>query len=117
MAKEDLRRELPETTLIGVDEQTALELKSFFSPTGDKILSLTDVTPIECWGFPLIRAFGKVFSSKVTDDVVKDILLLRISRLRQGRKEEILITTGLREVGEARKGRAALQSLIGGGLR
>lgn len=114
MAKEDLRKEVPETTLMGVEEATAKELLAFGEPKGDKLYTQSDITPKEVFALNLIKIFGEKFNSKITDGWLRTHLLLRVSLLRRGRKETMLITTGLREAGEARRGKKGLEALFGG---
>jgi intein-encoded DNA endonuclease-like protein len=75
----------------------------FNNPTGNKLFTLTDVTPEEIFGLPTILILGKWFKSKIVDDWVEKFLLLRQSRFRLGRREFMMTATGIREAGEAKK--------------
>lgn len=83
------------------------------NPSGDKIYTVTDVTPQEIFGIATINRFGKLFKSKVIEDWVREFLLMRISRLRMGRREFMLLATGIKEV-EERKRRGKVRDLFAG---
>jgi hypothetical protein len=82
-------------------------------PEGEKLFTVTDVTPEEIFGISTLNRFGKYFKSTIIGDWVKDFLLLRISRFRLGRKEFILLSTGIKEVSEGRK-KGKVQDLFAG---
>jgi hypothetical protein len=110
----DLREQTPDTTVFGIEEATAKMLTTFEAPFGDKLKTLSDITPHEVFGLNLINQYGKIFHSKITEGWIKDHLLLRISMFRMGRKEDILIATGLREGVETKKGKGKLTDLFAG---
>jgi len=114
MAQKDLREQAPDTTVFGVEEATARMLQGFEAPEGEKLQSLSDVTPTEVFGLNLIKQFGEIFNSKVTEGWIKNHLLFRISMLRMGRKEDILIATGLREGIETKRGKGKITDLFAG---
>jgi hypothetical protein len=47
--------------------------------------------------------FGKIFKSKLSENWIKEFLLLRISRLRAGRTEFVIVLSGIREFAELKK--------------
>jgi hypothetical protein len=47
--------------------------------------------------------FGKIFKSKLFENWIREFLLLRISRLRAGRTEFVIVLSGMREFAELKK--------------
>lgn len=113
IGQKNLRSESPETVVFGIEEATARLMMGLEKPEGDKIFTSSDVTPIEIFGLNLIRAYGEMLDSKITGEWIRYHLLLRISRLRIGRKESILLGSGLKEMSE-RKGKGKLSDLFSG---
>jgi hypothetical protein len=74
------------------------------NPEKEKLYTVTDVTPEEIFGIPTLLRFADSFKSDLIKSWIKDFLLLRISRFRMGRREFILLSTGIKEVSEKRKG-------------
>jgi len=108
-----LRDETVDSSVFGTEEATAKLMMGFERPEGEKLFTLSDVTPTEIFGLNLIMNYGDKLYSKVTDGWVRNHLLLRISRLRIGRKEDILLMTGIVERSE-KKGKGKLQDLFSG---
>jgi hypothetical protein len=102
MAERD-REQAPQSEVFGTEEALARGFVDFNNPTGNKLFTLTDVTPEEIFGLPTILILGKWFKSKIVDDWVEKFLLLRQSRFRLGRREFMMTATGIREAGEAKK--------------
>jgi hypothetical protein len=59
--------------------------------------------PSEIFALPSLMGIGKMFGSSVIEKWVKEFLLLRISRLRAGRTEFVIVLSGIREFAEMKK--------------
>jgi hypothetical protein len=92
-----------ESEVYGTEEALARISMELLKPEEEKLLTVTDVTPIECMGIPTIMAFGKIFGSKLSEEWLKKFMMLRISRLRAGRTEFTIILSGMREFAELKK--------------
>lgn len=72
---------------------------------GDKsVLSVSDCTPEEIFGLSFMLSLAKKIDSEIMTEWVTDFLKLRISRLRLGRKELILLGAGASQWDKNRKG-------------
>src|SRR3972149_1615479 len=108
-----VRRESPDgMEILGFDEATARGFTLLLRPSEENIHTSTDLTPIEGFSLPTLLSYGKVLKSKTISNWVELFELMRISRLRLGRKEMILALTGLRELAESRK-KGKLSDLMG----
>lgn len=72
-------------------------------PEGEKLFTVTDVTPSEIFGLSTLMCYANVFKSNVISKWIHNFLLLRISRLRMGRREFLLLSTGIKEIAEEKK--------------
>jgi hypothetical protein len=97
------REKQDEREVMGVDEALARISTELLDPRGDKLFTVTDLTPEEIFGIPLLLVIGEEFKSRVIEKWVKKFLLSRISRFRLGRREFVLLGTGIRETEEKRK--------------
>jgi len=97
------RRDTPETEVLGTEESLAKISLELLEPKDDKLLTVTDITPTEGFGIPTIMAFSKIFKSTLSEKWIKNFMLLRISRLRSGRTEFVIILSGMREYSELKK--------------
>lgn len=113
MGEKRLRQEAPETTVFGIDEQIAKSIQTLEAPQDERLQAQSDITPSEVFGLNIIKRFGEIFNSNVIDSWIKDHLLFRISMFRMGRKEIIVMTTGLREATEKR-GKGKITDLFAG---
>lgn len=82
-------------------------------PEGEKLMTLSDLTPEEIFGISTLLSYAEMFKSDVIKGWVKNFLLLRISRLRLGRKEPIALGMGMHDTSE-RKGRKSIGDLFAG---
>lgn len=82
------------------------------TPTKNNIFTISDITPEEVFGISILSSFAEKFNSKLVTDWIENFLLLRVSRLRLGRKELLLLGSGLRQQNEAKKTTAS--DLFGG---
>ena len=96
--------------IVGFEEALAKINLELMNPVGDKLRTLTDVTPQEIFGLSILYEYQKVFKSNIIGDFLAKFLQMRISRLRLGRREFVSIGTGMSEYVERRK-----QSKGGGG--
>lgn len=101
-------------SLMGIEEALAKISMELLEPEEDKLMTVSDVTPEEVFTLALLMAYGKEFKSKMIDEWIKKFLLLRISRWRMGRREFLLLGTGLREATEEKSKKASLKSLFAG---
>lgn len=92
-----------ESEVYGTEEALARISMELLKPEEEKLLTVTDVTPIETFGIPTMMSFAKLFGSKLSEEWIKKFLLLRISRLRSGRTEFTIILSGMREFAELKK--------------
>ena len=90
--------------LFGLEEALAKINLELLNPTGQKLLTVSDVTAMEIFPLSYLYALSKKLNSKIMEDWAEKFLLLRISRFRLGRREFVFISGGLREVSEARRG-------------
>lgn len=112
MAFRDKAKEIG--SLMGIEEALARISMELLQPEENKLLTVSDVTPEEIFTIALLMSYGKEFNSKMINEWVKKFLLLRISRWRFGRKEFLLLGTGLREATEEKGKKASLKSLFAG---
>jgi hypothetical protein len=65
------------------------------NPQGDKLKTVTDVTPKEVFGLPVLFMIAKKFKSEMAESYGSDFMRLRISRQRASRQEFIWLSSGL----------------------
>jgi hypothetical protein len=108
----DIRDQKKDMEIFGVEEALAKISTELLNPSEQKLFTVTDVTPNEIFLFPLLKILGDRFKSASVPDFIKTFLLLRISRLRLGRKEFVLMSSGLREIGEDKKRKTGLKDFF-----
>lgn len=96
-------RDSSEDNVFGVEEALAKISMNLVEPKGDKIFTISDITPEEVFGLAVLLSYSKKFKSSVMKNWVRYFLLLRVSRLRMGRKESLMLGVGMRESAEGRK--------------
>lgn len=96
-------QETPESTVFGTEEALAKISMELLSPTGDKLMTVTDLTPEEVFGIAYLKSIATVFKSDIIDEWIRNFQLMRISRFRRGRQEFLLLGTGIREVADKKK--------------
>jgi hypothetical protein len=101
----DVRKETPSPEIVGTEEALARIALEMLKPEGEKLYTVTDVTAQEIFGITKMLRYANIFKSKIIQEWAKDFLLLRISRFRLGRREFIILGTGIKEVAEAKKGK------------
>lgn len=111
------KQETPEPTVFGVEEAMARIALEQMKPEGEKLKTVTDVTPEEIFALSALLRYADLFDSTIMKKWVEDFMRLRISRWRLGRKENLLTVTGIREVTEERKRRGAKATDLFAGLR
>jgi len=97
------REDTRESEIMGTEEALARISMELIEPFEDKLKTVSDVTNSEIFGMPTLLAFAEMFDSDVAKIWVRDFLLLRISRLRAGRTEFVVILSGIREFAEMKK--------------
>lgn len=115
MLRKSLRDKEPTvSSIIGLEEALAQLSMEFMNPTTeDKLFTITDITPQEIFGISTLMSLAETFNSELMRNWVNNFLRLRISRFRMGRKELLMLGSGIKETGERRK-RASLDSLFSG---
>jgi hypothetical protein len=100
-----LKRKEPEaaSTVFGTEEALARIAMELLEPSGDKLYTVTDVTPEEIFSIAVINRYATLFKSSMMENWVNDFLKLRISRFRLGRREFLLLAAGIKESEEAKK--------------
>lgn len=97
------RKEAPDSQVFGTEEALAKISMELLSPTGDKLMTVTDLTPEEIFSLAYLNRIATIFKSKVMKEWVREFMLMRISRFRRGRQEFLLLGTGIREIGDRKK--------------
>lgn len=93
----------PQEQIMGTEEALAKLYMELLNPTGEKLKTVTDVTPQEVFGMPVMLIFGRLFGSKITNDYAEDFMRLRISRTRTSRQEFVFLGSGLAGLSTDRK--------------
>jgi len=97
------RKEEEEPTVFGVEEAIAKIAIEQMKPEGEKLFTITDLMPEEVFGIALLNRYAEILNSDVMKNWIRDFLLLRISRWRMGRKENLVTLTGIREIVEEKR--------------
>jgi hypothetical protein len=98
------RSETPESTVFGTEEALAKISMELLEPTGKKLMTVTDLTPEEIFGLAYAKRIAALLDSDLMKNWIDDFMMMRISRLRRGRQEFLLLGTGIKEASERRKG-------------
>lgn len=96
-------QDIKESEVFGTEEALAKISMELLQPNEEKLLTVTDVTPTEIFGIPTMMELGKIFKSKISENWLREFLMLRISRLRAGRTEFVIVLSGMREFAELKK--------------
>jgi hypothetical protein len=97
------REDTRESEMFGTEEALAKISMELLDPAGEKLYTVTDVTPVEIFSIPSMLAMANMFNSDLARDWIKTFLQLRISRLRAGRTEFVIVLSGIREFSELKK--------------
>jgi hypothetical protein len=100
--------------VVGVEEAMARISLEMMSPEGLKLFAVTDVTPEECFALPTLNAIKDRFHSAIMKEWIEKFLLLRISMMRNGRQEFVILGSGMKERGLERGKRRGLGDLFSG---
>jgi hypothetical protein len=103
--------------IVGFEEAMAKINLELMNPIGDKLKTLSDITPQEVFGLSIINIYERAFNSKIMHNWVNDFLQFRISRLRLGRREFVSLGTGMSEYAASKKGPARGGGDIFAGLK
>jgi hypothetical protein len=90
--------------LFGLEEALAKINMELLNPSGQKLLTVSDVTAMEIFPIAYLYSLSDKLGSKIMKDWAEKFLLLRISRFRLGRREFVFISGGLQSVSESRRG-------------
>ena len=109
------RDKVPEQQeIVGTEEALARIMLELMNPEKDKLYTVSDATPSEIFGIPTLLAYAKKFKSTLVEEWVKKFLLLRVSRFRLGRREFLLLSTGIKELAEEKRKGKKVQDLFMG---
>ena len=97
--------QMPQDAIMGTEEALAKLYMELLNPSGEKLKTVTDVTPQEIFGMPVMFIFGKMFDSQITKDYGDDFMRLRISRVRSSRQEFVFLGSGLAGASQDKRGR------------
>ena len=97
-----------------MEEALARGFMELMNPQERKLFTTTDLTPAEIFGIPTLIAYAKIFGSQITKDWIENFCLMRISRLRLGRKEIMISMTGMRESMEMQKAKGKMSDFYAG---
>jgi hypothetical protein len=89
--------------IIGSEEALAKLYLEMLSPKDDKLKTMTDVTPREVFGLPVLFMLGNIFKSGLTKEYCEDFMRLRISRIRSSRQELVFLGSGLASLSQDKK--------------
>jgi len=107
------RKKKDDKEVFGVDEALAKMSLELLDPAEQKLFTVSDLTPKEIFILSTLLSYAEKFKSKLIKKWVKYFLLLRISRLRLGRREIIFLGAGLHETGD-RRGKKSLSDIFVG---
>lgn len=107
------RKDSSTPEIMGTEEASARAIQEMNDPSGNRLYTMSDVTPREVFDLTRIALYAKVFGSTLLDKFQERFLLLRNSRFRMGRRENLLIITGVREI-EAQKKKGKTTDLYSG---
>jgi len=108
------REDAPSSEVFGTEEALAKIAMEMLKPDGQKLFTVSDVTPREIFGICYMLRYAEIFNSSIMKNWVKDFLLLRISRLRMGRREFLMMGTGMKEMVEEKRKKLKLSDLYSG---
>jgi len=100
--------------IYGTEEALAKIMQNLSEPTEISIDTMTDLTPKEIFLMSWLETKARMFDSKVIKTFVDKFKKLRVSRLRTGRKEFIILGTGLGEREMGRKKKMTIGDLFAG---
>lgn len=103
------------TRISGTEEALAEIFLELLNPKEENLLTVSDITPEEVFGMSLISTYANLFGSTMLKDWKSNFLRGRISRLRLGRKELVLLGTGINDLLKMKKsGKMKLGDLFQG---
>ena len=82
-------------------------------PEGKKIFTISDITPEEVFYLGMLQTIAEKVGSDIMKTWIENFLLLRCSRLRIGRKELLLLGTGMRQASDIKRG-TSISNLFAG---
>ena len=99
----------------GTEEALAQIFLELLNPSDENISTISDVTPEEVFGLATMSSYQKIFDSTLLNKWIVDFLKFRVSRLRLGRKELVLLGGGIREYVEGKgKSKVRFSDLFAG---
>jgi hypothetical protein len=112
----DIRDKLDaKNRVYGTEEALAQIFIQLLEPQGANLQTVSDVTPQEIFGLSVLKSYSTIINSGIMSNWVEDFLRLRVSRMRIGRKELILLGSGIREyLDNKSKGKTKFSELFQG---
>jgi hypothetical protein len=112
--RKKLKKEADEGGIVGLDEALAKVALELMKPDGEKLYAVSDLTPEEVFGVSSLLAYADHLQSDTIKGWLRMLLLLRISRFRLGRKEFLVILTGLQQVSAGKGGSKSIKDIFAG---
>jgi hypothetical protein len=112
--RKGMKKEVEEGNIVGLDEALARVSLELMKPDGERLFTVSDLTPEEVFGMSSVLAYADKIQSDYIKQWVRYLLLLRVSRFRLGRKEFLMILAGLQSVSGAGKGGKSVKDIFGG---
>jgi len=109
----DLKK-IKENEITGTEEALARIISNLGELSEKTIDTMTDVTPEEVFYLSWLESTSDVFDSSLVKKFINKFKTLRVSRLRLGRKEAVLLGAGIREFGKMDKKKVTIGDLFGG---
>lgn len=100
MTKVEFRKKTENKDVFGVEQALAKIGLELLEPEAQKILTTSDLVPKEIFYFSTLLTLAEEIDSELIKIFTEYFLLLRVSRLRLGRKEFVLMLSGLQEAYE-----------------
>jgi len=97
MLRKGLRESSPEAETFGLEEAIAKISTKVMSPKTEDLSGLTDLTPNEIFSLSYLSIYAEVFGSEIIKAWIEEFKRNRISRLRTGRKEGLMLGVGAKE--------------------
>lgn len=112
--RKGLKKEADEGGVVGLDEALAKVSLELMRPEGERLYTVSDLTPEEVFGVASLLGYAEKLNSQAIKDWVRYLLLLRVSRFRLGRKEFLMILAGLQQVSGGKGGGKSVKDLFSG---
>ncbi len=112
MIERDERTRRTEESVFGIEEALAKMSIEFMNPKDEKLMTTSDLTPNEIFLISRLIMLSEKFKSDIVGNWARKFMLLRVSLLRKGRGEFVVLGTGLREAGEEKRKSMSIRNLL-----